>query len=106
MATSELTTETFETEVLQSSVPYLVDFWAAWCGPCRQFSPIVDQVAEEMEGQIKVGKLNVDENGEIAQKYKVMSIPTAILFKDGQIAMTAVGASSKQVLTDQIKAAL
>ncbi|MDR1016104.1 MAG: thioredoxin [Coriobacteriales bacterium] len=106
MPVAELTTANFDTEVLQSDTPYLVDFWAAWCGPCRQFSPIVDELAEDMSDKIKVGKLNVDENPEIAQKYRVMSIPAAILYKDGEVIMQNVGAVPKNVIVDQIDQAL
>ena len=90
MAVLEITAENFEEEVLNSKVPVLVDFWATWCGPCQMQGPVIEQAAEEFP-QIKVGKLNVDEQGELSQRYGVMSIPTLILFKDGQAAQKAVG---------------
>ena len=80
----------------------LVDFWAEWCGPCRMFSPIVDEFAEENEGKVKVGKVNVDEQPDLAGKYGVMSIPTAILIKDGETAATLVGVQPKSALEELI----
>lgn len=90
MAVLEITAENFEKEVLSSKVPVLVDFWATWCGPCQMQGPVIEQAAEEFP-HIKVGKLNVDEQCELSHKYGVMSIPTLILFKDGQVAQKAVG---------------
>ena len=90
MAVLEITVDNFEKEVLKSKKPVLVDFWAVWCGPCQMQGPVVEQVAERFP-EITVGKVNVDEQGELAQKYGVMSIPTLILFKDGQAAQKAVG---------------
>ncbi len=90
MAVLEITAENFEEEVLNSKVPVLVDFWATWCGPCQMQGPVIEQAAEEFP-QIKVGKLNVDEQGGLSQKYGVMSIPTLILFREGQVAQKAVG---------------
>ena len=90
----EVTTETFEAEVLESSLPVLVDFFADWCGPCKMMSPVVDQIGEEMSSQVKVCKCNVDDNGAVAEKYDVMSIPNFILFKDGKPAANQVGAVS------------
>ena len=102
MAVLTLTKENFETEALKSDVPVLVDFWAEWCGPCRMFSPIVDEFAEENEGRVKVGKVNVDEQPDLAGRYGVMSIPTAILFKNGEIADTLVGVQPKTALEELI----
>ena len=96
MAVLTFTKENFEAEALKSDIPVLVDFWADWCGPCRMFSPIVD------EGKVKVGKVNVDEQPELAGQYGVMSIPTAILFKGGEIAATLVGLQSKSALEELI----
>ncbi|GFI31523.1 MAG: thioredoxin [Lachnospiraceae bacterium] len=90
MAVLEITTDNFEKEVLQSEVPVLVDFWAVWCGPCQMQGPVIEEAAEAYP-EIKVGKLNVDEQGAVAQKYGVMSIPTLIVFKGGEIYKKAVG---------------
>lgn len=98
MAVLTLTKENFETEALKSDIPVLVDFWADWCGPCRMFSPIVDEFAEENEGKVKVGKVNVDEQPELAAQFGVMSIPTLLVFKDGQAVNKAVGARPKEEL--------
>ena len=97
-----VTSENFESEVLNSEKPVLVDFWASWCGPCRMLSPIVDEIAEEVQ-TIKIGKVNVDEQQDLAGKFGVMSIPTLILFKNGQAVNTSVGAKSKAALLDFIK---
>ena len=91
MAEVILTKENFESEVLKSDIPVLVDFWATWCGPCMMLSPVIAELAEELEGKVKVGKVNVDEQNELAMQYRVASIPTLLLFKDGQLAKTSVG---------------
>lgn len=92
----------FDTEVINSSIPVLVDFWASWCGPCRMVAPILSQLAEEYEGKIKIGKVNVDEERELAAAYKVMSIPTLFLVKDGKIVDQAIGARPKSELKKMI----
>lgn len=102
MAVLKLTKDNFDAEVLNSELPVLVDFWAEWCGPCRMFSPIVDEFAEENQGKVKVGKVNVDEEPDLAGRYGVMSIPTAILFKNGEIASTLVGLQQKESLEELI----
>ena len=94
--------ENFEQEVLKSEFPVLVDFYADWCGPCKMMAPIVHQLAEEYEGKAKIGKINVDQNIELAQKYRVMSIPTFIFFKDGEAVKTIVGGISKNELARKI----
>ena len=91
MAEVILTKENFETEVLKSDIPVLVDFWATWCGPCMMLSPVIAELAEELDGKVKVGKVNVDEQNELAMQYRVASIPTLLLFKNGELAKTSVG---------------
>lgn len=94
MAVINLTLENFEAEVIRSNVPVLVDFWAAWCGPCRMLSPIVDEIAEERT-DIKVGKVNVDEQEELAMRFGIMSIPTLIVFKNGEAVRKTMGVQPK-----------
>jgi thioredoxin 1 len=96
----------FEADVLQSEIPALVDFWAEWCGPCKMIAPILDEIAEEYEGKIKVCKVNVDSNPETAANFKVRGIPTLLIFKNGAIEATKVGALSKGQLTEFIDALL
>jgi thioredoxin 1 len=86
----------FEQEVIKSSVPVLVDFWAEWCGPCRMIGPVVSEIAKANSGKLKVGKVNVDKEAELAGKFGIVSIPTLILFKDGQVAVKKVGAVPRQ----------
>ena len=93
----------FQTEVLDYKGIVLVDFFADWCGPCKMMSPIVDTLSEEYEGKIKVGKVNIDENMKLAQKYRVMTIPTIMLFQNGEVKETSIGAVSKEKLVDMIK---
>ena len=99
MAVIEITAENFEQEVMQSDKPVLLDFWAVWCGPCQMLSPLVDEVAEERE-DIKIGKINVDEQPELAVKYQVMSIPTLLVMKNGELANRSVGLISKDQILD------
>ncbi|MBO5928713.1 MAG: thioredoxin [Clostridia bacterium] len=91
MAEYVLTKDNFEAEVLQADKPFLIDFWATWCGPCRMLAPIVEEIAEEYEGTLKVGKINVDAEPELAEAFRVSSIPMLVLVKDGKIANTMVG---------------
>ena len=95
MAEVVITQENFEEEVLKSPIPVLVDFWAAWCGPCRMIAPAVAQIAEEQEGAVKVGKVDVDEQPGLAARFGVMSIPTLMVFKNGEAVRTSVGAIPK-----------
>jgi thioredoxin 1 len=100
--TVEGTDTNFDQEVLKSDIPVLVDFWAPWCGPCRMVSPLVDELAEELTGKLKVVKVNTDENQEIAVKYGIRSIPTLGIFKDGNIVDGVIGAVPKQTIKDKL----
>ena len=91
----EITQDNFETEVLQSKLPVLVDFWASWCGPCRMLSPVVDELAEQYDGKVKFGKVNVDEQPRLAMNFSVQSIPTLLLFKDGKAVNKSIGVVPK-----------
>ncbi len=99
----EITSENFEEEVLKSDKKVIIDFYADWCGPCKMMSPVIDKIAEENAETIKVGKVNVDENQELAMKYNVMSIPTILVFKNGTISKTFVGVTTKEEIEEVIK---
>lgn len=101
--TIELTAENFDSEVLESHVPVLVDFWAVWCAPCRMIAPIVDEIAEDYDGKVKIGKLNVDDHGDVAIRYNVRGIPTLLLFRDGKVVDQMVGAGSKGSLVSMLE---
>lgn len=102
MAEVILTKENFESEVLNSDIPVLVDFWATWCGPCMMLSPIIAEIAEELDGTVKVGKVNVDEQQELAIQYQIASIPTLLLFKNGKLEKTSVGFMPKQAIIQSL----
>jgi thioredoxin len=91
-----LTQENFATEVLQSSKPVLVDFWAEWCGPCKMIAPLLDELAAEYDGKVKIGKINTDEQQQLASQYSISSIPTLLFFKNGQVVNQMIGARSKR----------
>lgn len=106
MAAKEVTGAQFGEVVGKATLPVLVDFWASWCGPCRIMSPVVDDIADELAGQVEVYKCNVEENQDVAMKYQVMSIPTLGLFKDGNLVHTMVGAQSKDAVLAELKSYL
>ena len=102
----EITDGNFEAEVLQSDKPVLIDFWAAWCAPCRMIAPIVEELAQEYDGKVKIGKLDVDSNQQTAIKYGVRSIPTVLIIKNGEVADTIIGALPKAAFVDKLEAVL
>ncbi len=99
----ELTDDNFETEVISSSTPTLVDFWATWCGPCRQVAPTVDALATDLKGKVKVGKMDIDQHQGVPQKYGVRSIPTLLVFKDGQVVGQLVGAVPRSKIEAELE---
>ena len=103
MTEIKLTKQNFENEVIQSKIPVLVDFWAAWCGPCRIVAPVIAEIAEEADGKFKVGKVNVDEEPDLAALFQIMSIPTLMVFKNGKPVSTAVGFRPKAELLKTLK---
>jgi len=106
LAVLEITDSTFDTEVLQSQVPVLVDFWATWCGPCKMIAPVLEELAKQYEGKVKIAKVDVDNNVRIATKYDIRSIPTLYIFKDGKVVRTIVGAVPKNQLTTALDGVL
>ena len=98
----KITDSNFEEEVLKSDMPVLVDFYADWCGPCKMMAPVISELAQTYKGKCKVGKCNTDENAELAGKYRIMSIPTIIIFKNGEAAVTSIGAVSKSELEQKV----
>lgn len=98
----ELTESTFDQEVLKSTIPVLVDFWAVWCGPCKMIAPIVDELATEYEGKLKIGKVDVDNHQQIAMQYGIRSIPTLLVFKGGKVVEQIVGAAPKKMLMEKL----
>lgn len=106
MAVGKVSDADFESEVLKSNGPVVVDFWAEWCGPCRQIAPALEEIAGSLNGRVKIVKLNVDENPQTASKYGVMSIPTLMIFKNGELASRQVGAAPRQKLEQWITASV
>lgn len=103
MSIITLTQNNFNTEIENKEQPILVDFWASWCGPCRMLSPIVDEIAEEMQGSLRVGKINIDEQPQLAEQFGVMSIPTLILFKGGEAVAQSVGVQPKANIVSMVE---
>ncbi|HEX5321861.1 MAG TPA: thioredoxin TrxA [Stellaceae bacterium] len=106
MKPTPVTDSSFETDVLKADGPVLVDFWAEWCGPCKMIAPFLDDLATEMEGRLTVAKVNIDENPQTPQKYGIRGIPTMLLFKDGKVAATKIGASPKSALYQWVESVL
>ena len=102
MSTVKVTDESFEKDVLQAAGPVLVDFWAEWCGPCKMIAPALEEIASNLDGKLKIAKINIDHNPATPKKYGIRGIPTLMVFKDGQVAATKIGALPKQQLADWI----
>ena len=102
MSVLKITEQNFENEVLKSNIPVIVDFYADWCGPCKMMSPIIDSIAEELEDKIKVGKINTDENINLAGQYGVMSIPTILVIKNGKVAKSFIGVTDKETIISEL----
>ncbi len=102
MAEIIITTDNFEAEVMHADVPVLLDFWATWCGPCQMLAPVIAEIADEYDGKVKVGKINVDEQPELANAFDVSSIPTLVLIQDGKVASTSVGYVSKEAVENML----
>ena len=103
MSVLKITDENFESEVLHAEKPVIIDFYAEWCGPCKMMSPVIDSIAEELGEAVKVGKINSDENMELAEKYGIMSIPTVMVFKNGNLDKTFVGVTDKAAIIEAVK---
>jgi len=103
MATKKITDESFETDVVKASIPTVVDFWAEWCGPCKQIGPVLEEISDEMKDEVVIAKHNIDEEPNSPTKYGIRGIPTMLLFKDGQLKATKVGATTKSNIVSWIK---
>ena len=102
MSTIKITKENFENEVMNSDKPVILDFWAGWCGPCKMLSPVINEIADEVGDSVKVGKVNIDEERDLASQFRVMSIPTIVAMKDGKVVGTKVGVQPKEVIKSMV----